>query len=92
MKFSQIKTLKTFCANLDSTPDFREVLAQIELNQDDFEVDNVRFILASEIDQIQANELTGDLYCLGCFTASFIAEQANWPIELVQAAQDGEAF
>ena len=92
MKYSQIKAVKTFTEDLFSTPNYREVLENVLNDNNDFEVENVRFILADDIDEIQAEELTQDLYCLGCFNASFIAEQCNWPIELVEAAQKGDAY
>ncbi len=92
LSFSQVKTLKEFCEGLFSEPCYREVIEQGLDKTSDFEVNNVRFIAVDVIDEIQAEELTNDLYCLGCFNASFIAEQANWPTELVEAAQAGEAY
>lgn len=92
MRLSTIRTIKNFCEDLTSQPDWREVVGNINNNESDFEVDNVRFILSDDIDQIQADELESDLYCLGCFNATFIADQCNWPLELVEVAQNGEAF
>ena len=92
MKYSQIKEVKTFTESLFSTPDFREVLTNLQDLENDFEVDNVRFIRVDAIDKIQAEELESDLYCLGCFNASFIASMTNWPEEIIQAAQDGDQF
>ncbi len=92
MKFSQIKALKTFTTSLFSEPCYREVLEKAQASETDFEVNNVRFIAVDEIDQILADELESDHYILGCFNASFIADQCNWPVELVEAAQKGEAY
>jgi len=92
MKYSQIKAIKTFTESLFSAPCYREVLENVENENVDFEVENVRFINAENIDEIQSKDLQSDLYCLGCFNTEFIAEQCNWPFELVKAAQDGEAF
>ena len=92
MKYSEIKAVKTFCENLHSEPDWREVFDNATFGEEDFTVNNVRFIADDEILEIMAEELTSDLYCLGSFNASFIAEQCNWPVELVEAAQKGEAF
>lgn len=92
LKFNQIREIYKFCQDLFSEPDPREVVENLDRLESDFEVDNVRFIRADMIDQILADELTSDFYLLGCFNAEFIAEQTDWPIELIQAAQDGEAF
>ena len=92
MKLSEIKTLKSFCNSLFSTPDYREVLACILNGEDDFEVNNVRFISAETIDETLADELENDRYILGCFYAHAIAHATDWPIVLIEAAQKGEAF
>ena len=92
MKFSQIKALKTFTESLFSTPDYKEVIENVSNDVDDFEIDNVRFIKASCIDQVLADQLSSDEYCLGCFNANFIAKQSGWPQFLIEAAQSGEAY
>ena len=92
IKFSQIKDLKSFCDNLFSTPDYRGVLACIINGEEDFEVDNVRFISSEIIDETLADELESDTYDLGCFCAQAIAHATGWPIVLIEAAQKGEAF
>lgn len=92
LTFSQIKTIKSFCEELFSTPDWREVVGQITEDETDFEVDNVRFIHTDSIDSIMTDELEGDEYVLGCFNASFIADVTGWPLMLIEAAQKGEAF
>ena len=92
MKFSQIKEIRNFCDNLFSTPNWREVVEKISGGETDFEVEGVRFITGDTILSVLAEELQSDLYCLGCFNARFIADMCNWPIQLVEAAQKGEAF
>jgi hypothetical protein len=92
MKFSQIKQVVEFCNDLFSTPDWREVVEQVEAGEDDFEVDNVRFIKSSEIDAVLASELESDEYVLGCFNAGFIQSVTGWPIALIEAAQKGDAY
>ena len=93
MKLSQIRTLKTFCNDLFSQPDFKEVITlAVENQENDFEVNNVRFIISDSIDEIQQEELKSDLYCLGCFNASFLAGVTGWPMGLIEAAQKGEAY
>lgn len=88
MKFSQVKEIKEFCNNLFSTPDFREVVELIDSGEDDFEVDGVRFIKDSCIDNILAEELECDAYVLGCFNAEAIADATGWPFVLIKAASD----
>ncbi len=92
MNYSEIKAVKTFADDLFSTPCYREIIEKVQAREDDFKIGGVRFINSAEIDEIQAKELTNDLYCLGCFNANFIARQCNWPVELVTAAQEGDAF
>lgn len=92
MKLSEIKKLKDFCDNLHSAPEWREVLENALCGDGDFEVNNVRFIAYDDILEIMAYEIFGDNYLLGCFNASFIAENSNLNYELVEACQQSEAF
>lgn len=92
MKFSTIKKVKAFCEGLHSEPCYREVVENLESDVDDFEVGGVRFIKDSQILSVMADEVFSDDYCLGCFNASFIAENSNLNIELVEACQQSEAF
>lgn len=97
MKFSEIKDLKAFCENLHSEPEWREVLEESTTGQlagenDDFEVNNVRFIKESEILSIMAEEIFSDEFYLGCFNASFIAANSDLNYELLKACQESEAF
>jgi hypothetical protein len=92
MKYTQIKQLKAFCDNLTSSPDWKEVLNEVISDSDDFEVDNVRFIKASEIDQIQQDELLSDLYCLGCFNANFLSGHIALDADVIKAIQDAGAY
>jgi len=92
MKYSQIKYLKSFCAGLHSSPDWKEVIEEIENYSDDFEVNNVRFIKSDCIDKIQQDELESDLYLLGCFNSDFIAEVLSIDSEVIDSMQEAEAF
>lgn len=93
MKLSQIKEVKEFCkVDLFSTPDWREVVAHIADEDEDFEVDGVRFIHKDAIDGIQQNELSGDKYILGCFNDWFIADVLGIDVDVIQAMQKAEAF
>lgn len=73
MQLSNIRTIKSFCEDLVSCPDWRAVVTELANNSDDFEVSNVRFIADNSILSIMADEIFGDDYILGCFNADFIA-------------------
>lgn len=92
MKYSEIKALKSFCENLVSEPDWKEVLTKIIYGFDDFEIDNVRFIKADCIDKIQQDEMENDLYALGCFNAWFITDCIDIDRDVIEAMQKAEAF
>ena len=92
MKYSQIKALKSFCEDQTSNPDWKDVLSNLLSHEEDFTVDNVRFIADESILSIMADEIFSDDYCLGCFNASFIAENSSLNIELVEACQQADAY
>lgn len=92
MKFSEIKKIRKFCGSLVSSPDWREVVAEIESNNTDFTIDNVRFIDSDEIDGIQADELGNDEYILGCFNSNFLAEVLEIDQDVIDAMQNAEAY
>ncbi len=92
VKFSAIKALKTFCEGLHSEPCYREVLGCILNEETDFEVSNVRFITDETILSVMVDEIFSDEYLLGCFNASFIADNTDLPIEMIEACQECEAF
>ena len=90
MKLSQLRDVKNLSNELDI--DFRELTEQITEENNDFEIDNYRFIKVSEIDAIQQDELKSDLYILGCFNADFIEDNTNLSLKVIQALQKAEAF
>ena len=90
MKLAQLRDVKNLSNELDI--DFRELTEQITDENDDFEIDNYRFIKVSEIDTIQQDELKSDLYILGCFNADFIEDNTNLSLKVIQALQKAEAF
>lgn len=92
MKYSEIKEVKDFCEGLHSEPEWREVVQCIVDGDDDFEVENVRFIKDDVILSVMVDEIFADNYTLGCFNASFIAENSDLNYELVQACQESEAY
>ena len=90
MKLAQLRDVKNLSNELDI--DFRELTKQITDENDDFEIDNYRFIKVSEIDTIQQDKLKSDLYSLGCFNADFIEDNTNLSLKVIQALQKAEAF
>lgn len=92
MKYSELKVIKTFCDDLFSTPDWREVFDNIVGGESDFEVDGVRFIDADWIDDIQQEELSGDEYVLGCFNSWFLADILGIDEDVILAMQKAEAY
>lgn len=92
MKYSEIKNIKAFCADLFSSPDWREVVQNALDGEADFDVDNVRFIADDEIDNIQEEELGNDDYILGCFNAGFLADILGIDQNAIEAMQKAEAF
>ena len=90
MKLAQLRDVKNLSNELDI--DFRELTEQITDENNDFEIDNYRFIKVSEIDTIQQDELKSDLYVLGCFSDWFIADNTDLSLKVVQALQKAEAF
>lgn len=92
MKLSTIKTIRKVCANMLSSPDWREVVAGIESESDDFEVDGVRFISDDVILETLADELGSDEYILGCFNADFLAGIIGIASDVIEAMQKVEAF
>lgn len=87
---SELKKVKAFCENLTSSPDWKEVIRNIENNEYDFTVDRVRFIKDSEILDVLASELKSDEYLLGSFASWLISDATGWPICLIDALQKAE--
>lgn len=92
MQYTELKQIKTFCDGLFSTPDWREVVENIENRVDDFEVSNVRFINSNEIDQIQQDELESEPYVLGSFSYWFLADILGMDTDIIEAMQESRAF
>ena len=92
MNYSDIKTVKNFCQNTIDCEEWRDVVTSLDNGDDDFEVGEYRFIKQSAIDDIQQGELSDDLYMLGCFDASFLANILNAPQTAIVKMQEAEAF
>lgn len=72
--------------------DRREVVAKIEDREDDFEINNYRFIHEDKIDDIMTEELESDAYMLGCFNASFIAPFLGCDASSVEKMQKADCY
>jgi len=86
---SMIRTLK------DHGEDIREMIEHLRStdgHRQDWTGERYRVIHEDDALEILEEELKNDEYVLGCFNASFIAGITGVPVELVQAAQDGEKF
>lgn len=92
LTFSQCKQIKRLPESLFSEPDFREVVENIAEGQTDFYVDDVRFISDEVILSVMAEELSSDLYCLGCFNAHFLAPHMGIDQDIIEALQEAEGF
>lgn len=90
MKLSELRTIYNFCQ--EHNVDFRELVEEIQVSNNDFEINNFRFILEDEIDSIQVDELESDSYTLGSFNDWFIADNTDLSFDIVQALQKGEQF
>lgn len=88
LTFSEIKKLRGIVGD-----DWREAAELITNGETDFmTTDNWRFIHQDAIDSVLEDELSSDEYVLGCFKAEFLAEVTGWPLALIEAAQNGEAY
>ena len=87
MKFSDIKAIKEL---IDDS--WREAVESMEDGEDDFEVNDYRFIKSDAIDQIQQDELSGDEYMLGCFNSWFLADVLGIDDDVISAMQKAEAY
>lgn len=59
---------------------------------DDFTIDEYRFVKESEALNILIDHYEGDTYILGCFNDWFIAECCDIDIEVVEALQSTENY
>ena len=90
MKYSEIKQIIEFCE--EYAIDRREVINNIISEEEDFNVDDYRFIHQDDIDKIQVDELQSDPYMLGCFNDWFIADISNLSIDIIKALQEAEKY
>lgn len=90
MNYSDIKSIIELANELNI--DKKELFENVNESENDFTIEDYRFIKSDEIDEIQKDELKSDLYILGCFTDWFVADNTNIPLKAVEALQKAEAF
>lgn len=72
--------------------DVKDVIKEITEGIQDFEMANHRFIHYEIIESVLEEELSSDLYLLGCFNADFIASVTGLPVEMIDACQEANAY
>lgn len=76
-----------------NTGQIAELVEKIEAEDDtDFELAGARIIHKDFIDKIQQEELLSDLYCLGCFNASFLADYLPLDTDDIEQLQKADAY
>lgn len=90
LSFTELKNIVSIANNYGI--DKKELLENIENENEDFEVDNYRFILESEAESIALDMYKYDEYMLGCFNDRFISDNCDIKLNVVQALQKAEAF
>jgi hypothetical protein len=91
---SLVAHLSTISSELANGEVFTEILERVASGKPDFEVGDHRFILSSSIDEVMVDELSGDSYMLGCFSASFLAGLSKMPLsyDSIKKIQEAEGF
>lgn len=90
MDIKDVKEIITLANELSI--DKKELFEQIQNENDDFEVNNFRFIKESEAVEIAIGIYKCDEYMLGCFNDWFIADNCGIAYNVVQALQKAEAY
>lgn len=89
MNNTLIKYLKTVL-DFDKS-EVKEVRLEA-IKNDDFEIDNYRFISDDIIDDVMVEELSSDTYTLGMFNADFLSSIIDLPYNAIVALQKTESF
>lgn len=92
LTYSEVKSIYSEVEEIEDSIDQREVVENMSSEESDFEVGNYRFIHNDSIDKIQQEELEGDTYMLGCFSAWFLADILDMPLDMVELVQENEGF
>lgn len=92
-QYSEVKSLFNELLDLGfDSHDVKDIIKDISEGYQDFELANHRFISQEVIDITLEEELSSDLYLLGCFNASFVADITGLPIEMIEACQEANAY
>ena len=92
MDYIKIENTLANMLDIDCEIDRDTILSHMDHNDVDFTVANYRFIRQDAIDEIQREELSSDLYILGCFNADFLAGITDIDVDAIKAIQDAGAF
>ena len=71
---------------------WRDAMINVRDNEEDFEVENYRFVQDAVIDEILAEELANDPYILGCFNAWFLTDHCDLSHDIITALQNGDEY
>ena len=92
MDYIQVENTLANLLDIDCEIDRGTILDNMRSSDDDFEVNGHRFIRQDAIAEIQREELSSDLYILGCFNADFLAGITDIDVDAIKAIQDAGAF
>ena len=89
-----INELNSIDPELIDSDNFAEIIKFVSSGSPDFEVADHRFISEDEIDETMKDELSGDSYMLGCFSASFLAGLSKMPLcyDSIKEIQKADGF
>ena len=90
MNYREVKNLVKLAQDLDI--DKSELFTEIDSQNENFEVDNYKFITHDEAVEEVSNMYQCDNYLLGCFNAGFISDVTNIDWRVIEALQKAEAF
>lgn len=90
MELVDVKKIITLANELSI--DKRELFENIEVGDNDFEVDNYRFILERDAEEIAILLYESDKYLLGSFNDWFIADNCGIAYNAIRVLQKAEAY
>ena len=90
MTYSEVKDLIKLAQDLNI--DKTELFTEVDSENENFEVENYKFITHDEAVEEVSNTYQCDEYLLGCFNASFISDVTNIDFRVIEALQKAEAF
>lgn len=88
-----LDAVKMFVAdNLDESFSAEDLFDALNDGETDFEIEGVRFISETTIDDVLSGEIFSDEYILGCYAEWFLSENTPLPRAAIAAMQECEAF